>query len=128
MRDRGVFPAMSLLSSLPLLWSQEVPLGGIRTGFLRTVFAWLLIFGEPTMTIPGLWGALITWLKVVSLFCLLGWVAAWLSSAFKERVVARGGWLDVAALVAVIGVPVTMLLRVLETTHRLPALRLGGLS
>jgi len=65
---------------------------------------------------------------VVSLFCLLGWVAAWLSSAFKERIVARGGWLDVAALVAGIGIPVTVLLRVLETTQRIPALHLGGLS
>ena len=90
---------MSVLSSFPLLWSQQVPLGGLPSA-LRGIVSWLLIFGEPTLTIPGLVGGLITWAKIVSLFCLLGWVVSWLTAAFKERIVAQGGPLDIAALVA----------------------------
>jgi hypothetical protein len=87
---------------------------------------WLFLLGEPTITLPGLLGGLITWLKVVSLFCLVGWVVSWLATALKERTVARGNWLDVAALVALVGVVGTMLLRVLETTGKVPVYKIAG--
>src|SRR4051794_28720382 len=114
---------MSVLSPVPLVWSQmtlqRIPV------WLRPTISWLFLFGEPAISIPGLLGGLITWVKVISLFCLLGWTVSWLTAALKERRVARGTWLDIAALVAVIGGLGTVLLRVLETTGRLSAVNLG---
>src|SRR5262245_10632837 len=105
---------MDLFSSLPLLWGQAPVAGGSIPPCIRVVFQWLVIFGEPRMTVPGLLGGLINWLKIISLFSLLGWLSAWLITAFKERIVAQGSWLDFAALGALILAPVTVLLRVLE--------------
>ena len=91
--------------------------------------AWLFVFGEPNFNTYGTtwWHAiqsgLILWLKVVSLFCLLGWVVSWVSAALKERTVARGDWLDIAALAAIVGAVGTMLLSVLESTHRIAGLQ-----
>jgi ABC-type transport system involved in multi-copper enzyme maturation permease subunit len=111
---------MDLFSSLPLLWGQAPVAGGSIPQWLRVVFQWLVIFGEPRMTVPGLLGGLINWLKIISLFSLLGWLSAWLITAFKERIVARGSWLDFAALGALILAPVIVLLRVLELNSRIP--------
>lgn len=72
-------------------------------------------------------GGLLTWVKVVSLFCLLGWVATWLSTALKERTVARGNWLDIAALAAIVGGIAAMLIKVLETSDRIPVYKIGGI-
>src|SRR3954451_4688753 len=111
---------MSVLSPVPLVWSQmtlqRIP------DWLRPTISWLFLFGEPAVSIPGLLGGLITWIKVISLFCLLGWVVSWLVTALKERKVARGSWMDIAALAAVVGGAGTMLIRVLETTGRLSVL------
>ncbi len=122
---------MSAIPFLPLLWGQTAP--PAAPSFLHNAVAWLHLLGEPTRTIYGttwtaaLLGGLLTWVKVVSLFCLLGWVASWLSTAFKERTVARGNWLDIAALAAIVGGIGTMLLRVLETSDRIPVYKIGGI-
>jgi hypothetical protein len=117
---------MSVLSSVPLVWSQmtlqRIP------NWLRPTISWLFLFGEPAVSIPGLLGGLITWIKVISLFCLLGWVGSWLVTALKERRIARGSGTDIAALAAVVGGAGIMLIRVLETTGRLSVLRLGPIS
>jgi ABC-type transport system involved in multi-copper enzyme maturation permease subunit len=93
---------------------------------LRPLLTWLYVFGEPTVTFPGLTGAVITWLKVISLFCLAGWTLSWLSAAIKERTTGRGSWLDIAALVAVVGTIGTVLLRVLETSEKIPIYKIAG--
>src|SRR4051794_3342248 len=117
---------MSVLSFFPLVWSQMV----IQQlpAWLRPTISWLYLLGEPSVSVPGLLGGLITWVQGISLFCLLGWGVSWLTTALKERGVARGGWLDIAALVAVVGGLGTVLLRVLETTGRLAEIRLGPIS
>ena len=48
----------------------------------------------PGFTAGGLLGGWLTWIKAISLLCLVGWVGAWLVTAIKERYLARGGWLD----------------------------------
>src|SRR5689334_22507538 len=58
---------MSALASLPLLWSQ-VFLPGVPER-LRGLIAWMLLLGEPSFTTHGLVGGLITWVKILSLFC-----------------------------------------------------------
>ncbi len=108
---------MSVLFSLPLLWSQAAP-PGVPAWLLRAI-EWLFVYGEPALTIPGIIGGLISWLKVISLLCLLGWVASWVTAALKERYVARGNWLDLAAVLGLIVAVGAILLRVLEATHRL---------
>ena len=57
--------------------------GGRRPAVARAgcgdALPWLFVFGEPDdHDRPACSGGLITWLKVVSLFCLLGWVVSWL--------------------------------------------------
>jgi hypothetical protein len=116
---------MSASFALPLLWGQMF-LQGVPDR-LKSLMTWLFLLGEPTVTMPGFLGALITWLKVVSLFCLLGWVCSWVASALRERKVARLSWLDIAALAAVGGGAVTMLIRVLETTQRILIYKLAGI-
>ena len=121
---------MSAMSSLPVLWGQMF-LPGIPEAYRKFV-GWLYVYGEPMATIYGtnwtdaLMGGLITWVKVISLFCLLGWVVSWLSTALKDRTVARGDWLDIAALAASIGGVGTMLIRVMESTHRIPIYKIAG--
>ncbi|HMB07526.1 MAG TPA: hypothetical protein VKP69_27820 [Isosphaeraceae bacterium] len=77
---------MSVPLSLPWLWSQAIPPN--LPAWQLAALKWLLIFGEPAITIPGLPGGLITWIKVVSLVCLLGWVASWIVGAIKERTIS----------------------------------------
>jgi len=117
---------MSALSFLTLLWSQAV-LPGIPKSLQSTVM-WLLFFGEPTMTSRGLVGALIFWIKVLSLMSLLGWVVSWVSAALKERTVARGNGLDLAALVALALAVVAMVIQVLQSTSTPPKVyKLAGI-
>lgn len=115
---------MSALLGVPLLWGQAF-LRGVPDS-VRNLITWLYLFGEPLITTPGFLGALLTWVKVLSLFCLLGWVLSWLSTAIKERVVANNGWLDVAFLVSILGVIGTVGMAVLEKTERIPIYKFLG--
>ena len=84
---------------------------------MQNAVAWLYLFGEPMRDdlrhdwTTALLRGLLTWAKVVSLFCLLGWVASGCRPRLKERTIARGGWLDIAALVSLVGAVGTMLMR-----------------
>ncbi len=117
---------MSALPSFPLLWAQQAPES--IPGWLWPTIAWLFVLGEPAFTQRGLLGSFIVWLKVVSLFCLLAWVVSWLVTAIKQRLLAKGSWLDIAALAALVGGLATVLLRVMESTERIPVFRVGPTS
>ena len=39
---------------------------------------WLFVIGDPTLTDGRVLGGLLTWCKVVGLFCLLTWTSGWL--------------------------------------------------
>jgi hypothetical protein len=117
---------MSLLTTFPLLWAQA-PRPALDP-VLQRALIWLYLFGEPLRTMRGLLGGLITWLKVVGLVCLVAWAAAWLVTAIKERIVARGSWLDFAALVALLGGVGSLLLNVLESTKRIDPQEFRGMS
>ncbi len=101
--------------------------------WLSNLLQWIYFFGEPLYTaqVQGigtmLLAGLITWAKVVSLFCLLGWTLSWLSTALKERQAARGDWLDIAALAAIALGVATVLLRVMETTKRIDIYKIAGI-
>lgn len=115
---------MSASFSFPVLWAQNF-LAGVPERF-KPIISWLFLFGEPTITLPGLMGGLIQWVKVISLFCLLGWVTSWLAAALKERTGKALNVLDVAALAALVGGAATMLMKVLEQTERIPVYIVPG--
>src|SRR5262249_15237543 len=75
--EPGVDLSMSASLFVPWVWAQGF-LPGVPEQF-RPLMSWLFVFGEPMFTIPGLLGGLINWIKVVSLFCLLGWVVSWIA-------------------------------------------------
>jgi ABC-type transport system involved in multi-copper enzyme maturation permease subunit len=76
----------------------------------------MYVFGDPELTVPGVWGGLVTWVKVIGLFSILGWVVSWVALALKERNVAKGNWLDFAAVGALVGVVGAIILRVVEAS------------
>jgi hypothetical protein len=107
-------------SLLPaLVWAQNVP------NSLGSVLMWLYVWGEPAVTLAGTPGGILTWVKVVGLFCLLGWLGGWLITALKERPTAarRAGpsVLDVLLLIGLAAGLVSALLLVLVANKRLPA-------
>ena len=118
------------LISLPLLWAQANPANANpppvqvpRLPFNAewvTTFKWLYLSGDPTFTTNDLMGGVLTWLKAMSLLCLVSWVVAWMVIGLKERVLGQGRWYDYLGLAALILTPLVVMLRVLETVERIP--------
>jgi hypothetical protein len=118
---------MSAFLSWPILWAQAAaaaPPPEISRALRNTLF-WFFLAGEPLFTIPGLLGAMLTWLKAVSLLSLLGWLGYWLSTAVRERVVGVGKWFDYFGLAALVLIPATVLVKVLETEKRITVHDIG---
>ena len=118
---------MLSLSSLSL-WAQAgaaPPAPNLPLWILPTL-RWLFVLGEPTITIPGFWGSMISFAKVIGLFALLGWTGAWVLAAFKDRRIKRDKWLDLAALVALIGCIASVAISVLQSTGRIKASNIQG--
>src|SRR4051812_5628698 len=113
-------------SFLPaFLWAQTV-MPGIPPRFVPTL-QWLYLLGEPGISMSNIWGSLINWAKVVSIFALIAWLFSWVASAFRQREKNRGDWLDIAALVALVASLLPLVLNVLQTTRgvKIPILK-GG--
>ncbi len=89
--------------------------------------AWLYFLGDPTVgSQDTLVGGALTWVKAVSLICLASWLFGWLLSGVKERVVARGQWVDYLGIAALVLTPTTVLVRVMESMQRIGAHSIGG--
>ena len=94
--------------------------GGVEPRVLDVVLLWMRVIGDPQVTIGGKWGGLLSWVKVVALFSLLGWVFHWVLRAYQNSLsVSRVKWLDYAAGVAVLGGIGTALLQVLQSTEKI---------
>jgi hypothetical protein len=125
----------ALLLSFPLLWAQAVqppapapPLPVIpftRETLIR--LNWLVLWSDPAVTNNDLTGALLTWLKAISLVCLVCWVVSWLVMGVRQGVVGRGRWFDYLGLAALILTPITVMVRVLESVQRLPVYSIAGI-
>ncbi len=110
------------------LWAQApTALPGVPSSLAPTL-KWLFVYGDPGISIPGVWGGLITWLKVVGLFALLAWILSWVAAAYRSREKNRGDWLDISAGVALGGCLVAVILGVLQTTGRLTNTNIGPVS
>ena len=88
---------------------------------------WLFLLSDPAVTSNDLAGGLLTWLKAISLICLVCWVASWLVTGVKQGLIGRGRWFDYIGIAALLLTPVTVLVRVLESVKRLPIYSVAGL-
>ena len=128
---------MSGFLTLPLLWAQAgapapprvpaaaAPVVNIAPQWIPAL-KWLYLSGDPTFTTNDLFGGFLTWLKAVSLLCLVAWIVSWMVIGIKERVVGQGRWYDYIGVLALILTPVSVLLRVLESVHRIPVYTIQG--
>jgi hypothetical protein len=88
---------------------------------------WLYLSGDPTFTTRDMMGGVLTWLKAISLLCLLGWIVSWLVMGFKERLIARGRWYDYLGLAGLASYLVHRVMRELETAQRISVYKAGPL-
>ena len=72
------------------------------------------------MTTPDLFGGVLTWLKAISLVCLVCWVASWLVTGIKQGRIGRGQWYDYIGVAALVLTPLAVMMRVTESVKRIP--------
>ena len=85
-----------------------------------------ILWSDPTLTSNDLFGAVLTWVKAMSLVCLVCWIAAWLFTGIKQGVVGRGRWFDYFGVAALVLTPLSVMIRVLESVKRLPVYSIAG--
>lgn len=112
------------LTALPFLVAQAGAPGGASR--LDIALIWVRVIGDPTITLPNLWGAALLWLKVVSLLCLVTWVASWVATAIKEWTSGGVRWLDYVALGGLLIGVAAAALQVLEQTKRIQVYKVAG--
>ena len=112
-----------------LIWAQ-VQLPGIPPRLVPTLI-WFYILGHPGLTVNDygpVVGGLITWLKVLGIFALLAWAVSWVAAALRTRTKARADVLDIAALAALGGCFLALVLNVLQTSGRVKPLIVAGFA
>jgi hypothetical protein len=113
-------PAQPAAGPAPGRAAVPVPVAPAISKELMNALLWLYLTGDPAFTSNDLLGGFLTWVKAISLLCVVGWVVSWLVIGIKERVVGRGRWYDAIIVAALILTPVTVVLRVLESLNRIP--------
>ena len=121
---------MSVLPLAGLLWAQvQVPTTNLPH-WLKAPLLWLFVLGEPNITDEtyGVWfGAILVWLKIAAIFCLLGWVLSWVVTSLKRGPSKPIDWLDLVFLVA-LGLSVGVaLLDVAQSNKRVREINISGL-
>jgi len=125
----------ALLFPLPLLWAQAIAPNPAGAGISRAWFVtmqWLYLWSDPNVTANTddfkyrLLVGFLTWLRAVSLLCMVCWVVYWLVKGLKEGVVGRGRWYDYFGVAALVLTPVAVMLRVLESVQRIPVYQIRG--
>ena len=109
---------------------QIPPIPGLPA-WLSAALHWLYIFGDPGVTANDYgesFAGFITWLKVVGLFALIGWLMSWVVAAFRTRDRARVTGLDIAGLLALGGCLLTVVLEVLKASNQISSLEVRGVS
>lgn len=112
--------------SLPLhslLWAQAGAAAATAPARPPAWLLWMFVWGEPAFTVDGTLGGLITWLKVVGLFCLIGWIGSWVVAAIKNPPPGRRQAFGLMDLGGVLGIAlglVAALLGVMVATKKIP--------
>jgi len=121
----------ALFLSWPLLWAQANapnPPGAVISRAWFITLQWLFLWSDPDSTTKSLFGGFLTWLKVVSLLCLVCWVVCWVVIGLKEGVVGRGRWYDYFGVAALVLTPLAVMLRVLESVQRIQVYQILGVG
>ena len=89
---------------------------------------WFYVWGEPSVTLGRSWGGLVSWSKVVGLYCLLAWVIGWLITASRSNTPgAKTSKVRLGLVLAVIGTGLlAALFGVLEETGLLKLVAIAG--
>ncbi len=124
---------MSSLVALPLVWAQAgtaaasaaAPAAPQIPDWLRSLLLWLFLYGELAFNAGGLIGGWMTWIKAISILCLVGWIGSWLVTAVKEGHLLRGRVYDFVALAAALLIPISVLIRTLESQAVISPLNIG---
>ncbi|QDV38577.1 ABC transporter permease [Tautonia plasticadhaerens] len=95
--------------------------------------SWVLLIGDPIRTAPVWWGPILSWIKIISLAGLLGWVGAWAVSSLRGRRPASftvGGArpLDAALLLAIIVGIGCVFVRVAQGSGQMPEAYVLGVA
>lgn len=109
----------------PALWAQA----NAATPPWLIRLMWFYIASDPNFRSEDLIGNTLTWVKAISLLCLVCWVVSWLVRGIKERVIGQGHWSDYFGVAALVLTPLAVMLRVLESMNRMgahPVLGLGA--
>jgi hypothetical protein len=105
-----------------LVWAQANAANAPGVTFSRrwlVAVTWLYLLSDPTTTSDTLTGGIITWLKAMSLICLVCWIGYWIVTGLAHGVVGRGRWYDYAGAAAIILTPLTVAMRVMESLKRI---------
>ncbi len=119
----------AFLTWWPVLWAQtnvaNNPAPRI-TERAAIAIQWLFLASDPSVGLrDSLLGGILSWIKAVSLICLVCWVVSWLIVGIKERIIGQGRWFDYMGLAAAILTPVSVALKVLEDAQRMPRYKIG---
>ncbi len=94
--------------------------------WVQNLLGWLYLIGDPAFTTKGLMGSLLTWTKIIGLFCLMSWIGARTLSAIKQRIEMPA--LSGIAAAGLLGGLASILLQQLQRTGRLSMPLIGGVS
>ncbi|MFM7132109.1 MAG: hypothetical protein ACKO0V_22405, partial [bacterium] len=94
--------------------------------WIQNLLGWLYLIGDPAFTTKGLLGSMLTWTKIIGLFCLMSWIGARTLSAIKQRIEMPA--LSGIAAAGLLGGLVSILLQQLQITGRLALPLIAGVS
>lgn len=80
---------------------------------------WLVVLGDPNVSVDTWFGPFLTWSKILALLSLLAWIAARVGQGIKDRTALNNKVLDAGALIGMLGLLATCLINVLESTKRI---------
>ena len=89
---------------------------------------WFYVWGEPSVTLARSWGGLVSWSKVVGLYCLMAWVVGWLIASSRSNTPgAKSSPVKLGLMIAVlVSGLLAALLQVLNDTDRLRLMAFAG--
>ncbi len=93
---------------------------------MKKLAGWLVVLGDPNQTSELWFGSTLTWIKVLALLSLVGWLGARFAQGIKDRTALSNKFLDIAASVGLIGLFGTSLLNVLQSTKRVNNIDISG--
>jgi hypothetical protein len=122
----------AFFTSWPLVWAQANPANNPVPGLSpRALVAlmWVYLASDPGVGVrESVLGGVLTWIKAISLICLVCWLISWLIIGVKERIIGQGRWFDYIGGLGAILTPVAVMIKVLEEAKRIEVYKIGPYS